>query len=440
MKDRPNNDEVIIGERELLGLIMSDQTIMENIAPEIVPSDFYWDPHGVIYAKMLELWSTGEKIDYLSLMQALKPRFKASELIEITKGVLPVASYPDVVRRLKRGAVLRRLQASLGSLAERLERKEIEPEAVETEISQILNPLRKETKWELADAVFEKVLTEVNSPRRGLRTGFASLDSSIGGMCPGDLICLAGGANVGKTSFLLNLTCHNIKESKTSLIFSCEMRPPDIMIKVISYFSGINSFNFRRGLTEQEKYVLLDLQNKVYGYPFIISSEKSIEQIVLTAKQVNRKYRLEFVGIDYLQLIDSVSLAHADNRSQYLGKIVRDLKGMALELDIPVVFLSQLNRDFKKEHRLPNLQDLRDSGEIEQHTDIVMFLCEELVKVRASDDTEKTLEKQRATEEIRFLMLGKARMGPKQSFFKLKYDGARMKYSEITNEYKEEEQ
>lgn len=427
----PKIEPIVVAEQELLGILMNNPGRIEEVSAGLTPDDFYLEKHRKVYAAMIDLWIKSEPITYVSLYNILHEEFLVSDLVETMDGYLTDTHAGELATQIRKEAVMRRLLATLREIPEKLQSGEMKPDDVEQAVERTLNPLRPATAYETSSQVYGKLVNQAQKPTMGLKTGFSSLDHIIGGYYPGDFIVLAGRTTLGKTAFAIDTTGHQLKEKKSVLFLSCEMMPNDIMARVISNYSGMDSFKFRRGLTEQELSDLKTMEEEISVLPLLIAKESDVSRILGICRQVKRKYGLQFMVIDYLQLLTSSSIL--ENRSQFIGFITREIKGLALELEIPVLVLCQFSRDVEKEGRLPRLSDLRDSGEIEQTADVVMFLCEEIFFSRRKKTMEEELEK--AKSDTRFLIVGKSRFGASKRYIKMRYEGAKMKFYEITEEY-----
>jgi replicative DNA helicase len=243
----------------------------------------------------------------------------------------------------------------------------------------------------------------------GIRTGFADLDAMTTGLQRSDLILVAARPSIGKTSLALNFAEHAaVREGKTVGIFSLEMSKEQLVLRLLSSVSNIDSQRLRTGFLEEMDFTrLAPAMNALAEAPIYIDDTPNISTMELRtkARRLQAESGLDLIVVDYLQLMQSsFTNARDANRVQEVSDISRGLKALARELDVPVVALSQLSRQPEmRENKEPRLSDLRDSGGLEQDADLVMFLWRE--KERGGEDAE-------TDGEIINLRLAKHRNGP----------------------------
>ena len=225
----------------------------------------------------------------------------------------------------------------------------------------------------------------------GISSGFVNFDEKTSGFNPSDLIILAARPSMGKTAFALNLALNAaMKSDKSVLIFSLEMSSSQLLQRLLAVQSGIGLQKIRNGFLEEEE----------WGRLGIASGQLAESHIRAMARRLKAMNKLDMIVIDYLQLIKGTG--RGDNRQQEISDISRSLKGIARELDIPIIALSQLSRaPEQRADRRPMLSDLRESGAIEQDADMVVFLYRD-------DYYNEESEEKGITEVI----IGKQRNGP----------------------------
>ena len=220
--------------------------------------------------------------------------------------------------------------------------------------------------------------TRSKSTVTGLPTGFIDLDYRMSGLQPSDLILIAARPSMGKTAFVLNITDYiAVRRQKTCLIFSLEMSKEQLVNRMLSMESNVDSQKLRTGtLTDADWDAVVEGIGTIGSSKLVIDDTPGISIMELRSKcrKVKLEHGLDLVMIDYLQLM-SGSGKNGDNRQQEISEISRSLKAIARELSVPVIALSQLSRacETRTDHR-PMLSDLRESGAIEQDADVVMFL------------------------------------------------------------------
>tara|TARA_B100000749_G_C18441058_1_gene472198 strand:+ start:637 stop:1929 length:1293 start_codon:yes stop_codon:yes gene_type:complete len=239
----------------------------------------------------------------------------------------------------------------------------------------------------------------------GLRTHFSGVNSTMKGLVPKDLIILAGRPSMGKTAMAISLFLQSIKAGETGLIFSLEMPEEQIMNRTICAMGEIKQDNLRTGrLTSKEKASFQNCMDLIKNKIKLFINDQSgitISEIKRIAYHIHKKHGLKFLIIDYLQLMGTDDI-DADTRAEAIGKITIALKGLAKDLKIPVLLLSQLNRSLEQRaDKRPINSDLRESGSIEQDADVILFVYRDEVY------NEKTKEK-----GVAELIIGKQRNGP----------------------------
>ena len=281
----------------------------------------------------------------------------------------------------------------------------------------------------------------------GLKTGLNDFDKKIGGLHKSDLIIIAGRPSMGKTAFATNIASNicngKNNDNKTNvLFFSLEMSSEQLATRVISELSQISSEGIRTGnlsKTDFEKIIVASEQLKNLSLFIDDSPALTISSIRTRSRRLKRKFGLDLIIIDYLQLITGESRNSNDNRVKEISDITRGLKAIAKELNIPVVALSQLSRKVEeREEKRPQLADLRESGSIEQDADLVVFLYREeyyLARTEPPEGTEKHAmwtSKMEKVHNIAEAIVAKHRHGP-ISRVKLHFSATNTKFSDLAD-------
>jgi replicative DNA helicase len=413
----------IEAEQSVLGAVLIDRDAMIEIAEFLKPEDFYRQAHGRIYAVMLDLSERREPIDIVTVSEALERsgdleaiggRAYLGTLTNQTPTAVHAAQYARIVERK---SLLRNLIGAAGKIAgigyedpaevqEAIDRAESALFAVsQRRIGASFSPL----KTLLHDA-YDRLdyLHAHRGEISGVRTGFGDLDSLTTGLQKSDLIILAARPSVGKTSFALNIAEHAaVKDRKSVGIFSLEMSKEQLVLRLLSSVSNIDSQRLRTGFLEELDFArIAPAMNALSEAPIFIDDTPNITTMELRtkARRLQAETGVDLIIVDYLQLMQSSTTTRDANRVQEVSEISRGLKALARELKIPVIALSQLSRQPEmRESKEPRLSDLRESGSIEQDADLVMFLWRE--KERGSDD-------QVTDGEVVKLKLSKHRNGP----------------------------
>lgn len=390
---QPQNLEA---EKCLLGSLLLDSAAIHEVDTKVDRASFYLEKHRLLFTTIQSLTDEGKPVDAVLLREELSRRGELDKvggpdyLLDLVNGVPSSANaeyYADIVREkaLVRGfitaatEILRKAydvsvsSEELSVLAEQEIFKISQGQTTTaTPIHRILGP------------VFQRILQVRDRAGRvtGLPTGYYMLDDMTSGLQPAQLIVVAGRPSMGKTSFALNMVEHiAIKEQHPCLIFSLEMQGQQVAQNMICSHARIDAHRVRKGtITEEEKARLLETATGFSSAPILIddTSSLTVNQIRSRARRIHMKEKLALVVIDYMQLIEvrgQEAGSRFDNRQTEISYISRSLKALARELNVPVIALSQLNREVDKrpDHR-PMLADLRESGAIEQDADVVMML------------------------------------------------------------------
>ncbi|MFH2136805.1 MAG: replicative DNA helicase [Patescibacteria group bacterium] len=393
-KITPQNIEA---EQSLLGALLIDKDSIIRVADIVRTEDFYKESHAVIYEATLDLFGRHEPIDILSLTSKLEEHGKLemvggrSYLMTLANSV-PTAShvvhYANIVQKK---ATLRRLLTAAGEITSLGYNEEEDVEVVldraeqklfsvsQKYLKQIFIPI-KNILTEAFDRIDE--LHREKGKLRGLTTGYHDLDNLLAGLQKSDLIVLAARPSVGKTSLALDIARNVATKAKIPVgIFSLEMSKEQLVDRLLCSEAGVDLWKMRTGkLSDRDEDDDFPRIGHAMGTlseaPIFIddSATSNIMEIRTKARRLQIENGLGLLIIDYLQLMESRS-QRTDNRVQEIAEITRSLKGIARELNIPVLALSQLSRAVEaRSPAIPKLADLRESGSIEQDADVVMFI------------------------------------------------------------------
>ena len=413
----------IEAERSVLGALLIDRDAVIEVAEVLRPDDFYRSDHGAIYGAILHLYERREPVDLVTVSEALErdgelERIGGSSyltsLINLTPTAVNAVYYARIVERK---AVLRNLIGAAGRIAGigyddsadldgSIDRAEQALFAVsQKRVASGFAPLNS-----LLHSAYDRLdyLHQHRGEISGIRTGFADLDTLTTGLQKSDLIILAARPSIGKTSLALNFAEHAaLREGKTVGVFSLEMSKEQLVLRLLSSVANIDSQRLRTGFLDEMDFTrLAPAMNSLAEAAIYIDDTPNISTMELRtkARRLQAESGLDLVLVDYLQLMQSTVQSKDANRVQEVSEISRGLKALARELEVPVVALSQLSRQAEmRESREPRLSDLRESGSIEQDSDLVMFLWRD--KERGPDD-------QDSDGEVVNLKLAKHRNGP----------------------------
>ena len=384
-------------EASVLGAILIDNDALVKIADKLAPEDFYDPKHQQIYSAIRELYEDRKAIDVLTLTNQLKAEKRLTDiggpayLTELTNFVptaTHVESYAELVVEKSVRRQLLALNKELTSLAQD-ETKKLKDlvELAESEFMQVGQKQVKQTVVSL-EAILEESFERLDALHRdkkkirGLPTGYKDLDNMLAGLQRSDLIVLAARPAMGKTSLSLNLA-HNVAllSKEPVLIFSLEMSKDQLVDRLLSMESGVDAWALRTGnLTDSDFEKIGQAMGTLSEAPIYIDDTPgiSVSDLRTKARREAHAHPLGLIIVDYLQLMSAGGRYNEGNRVQEISEISRGLKLIARELNVPLLALSQLSRSVEsRPDKIPQLSDLRESGSIEQDSDVVAFIYRE---------------------------------------------------------------
>ncbi|MBQ3452560.1 MAG: replicative DNA helicase [Selenomonadaceae bacterium] len=375
--------EIELEKKLLSGLMLDGGVAVPEAARLLKPDDFYRPEHRLIFKALLELSGQGAAIDVLLVESALR---KGGDLKRVTRqylfGLLPLeytaARVPYYSELVKENARLRRLEEIGHELADEASRDSAKSAEVLAGVEKKLLATTADDTREVIAAkdLFLETISELDKETSGLATGFYALDKKLGGLKKSDLIILAARPSMGKTALAMNMAA-KVARQNTVLVFSLEMSRWQLAWRFYSADSHVNATRIQnRTLTQGEVSALVNSLEQLAELKlhFDDTSSITLTEIKMKARRIKRKFGLDLIILDYLQLVEC-GKRYAGNRVQEVSELSRGLKGLARELDIPILALSQLSRNVEmRAEKRPQLSDLRESGSIEQDADIVLFL------------------------------------------------------------------
>jgi replicative DNA helicase len=385
----PHNVEA---EQAVLGALLIDPDAIYKVSTFLRADDFYVIKHQWMYESVTSLHERGEAVDYVTLCDELERREQLAEiggaayitsLINATPTALNVEYYGRIVERT---STLRRLIGAAGEIAalayedtdnadEVVDRAEqILFGVSQRRISRDLMPIR-----EVVSEYYDRIdyLYQHKGETIGVPTGFRQVDKLLGGLQKSDLVIVAGRPGMGKTSLILSFAQNAARKyNQRVAVFSLEMSAEQLVQRLIASETGIDSQRLRLGnLREEEWPVFIQATGALSETMIFIDDTPSISamQLRTKARRLYAEHGLDLIIVDYLQLMQTDR--RIDNRVQEISLLSRSLKGLARELNIPVVVASQLSRAVEQRNdKHPMLSDLRESGSIEQDADVVVFI------------------------------------------------------------------
>lgn len=432
-------------ERSVLGAILLDKDAIIKIIDLLTPEDFYEERNGIIYDTILYLFEKRQAIDIVTLSEALETKGALkeiggssylAELVNETPSAANIVHYAQIAREK---AVLRRLIGAAGTinelgydeegeLAETLDKAEQSLFAVSQKFLKNKFIAIRDILTEAFDRIDKIHKDKDKGAIRGVPSGYKDLDNITAGFQNSDLIILAARPSMGKTSLVLNLAEHAAVEEKIPVgIFSLEMSKDQLIDRLLASQSGIDSWKLRTGNLSDEDFPKIGYAMGVLSEaPIYIddSAGGNVMEIRAKARRLQMEHGLGLIVIDYLQLMEGHSRQSDGNRVQEISEISRSLKGLARELNIPIIALSQLSRAVEhRDNKRPQLSDLRESGSIEQDADVVMFMYREEYYNPESD-------KKGITE----ILIKKHRNGPTGQM-ELFFNPAQMRFASLDKRY-----
>ena len=417
-KKMPQNLEA---EQSLLGSILFDNKILEDL-PTNFNSQYFFDPlHANIYDACISLTNVSRLADPLTLKNYLNDNNLNKDidiekyLLDLREGVLSLTKAKSYAEEIKNCYIRRSLIRIADDLIDKSINPKIEvtPDQEISETEEKLYNLAEKDKINSGPIDFKSVLTSATNQINeaftrkgklsGVDTGFSGLNRQLGGLNKSDLIVLAGRPAMGKTALATNIGFNAARSNNTSqndsiLIFSLEMSAEQLAQRILAEQTTIDSHKLRNGdINEKEFAKLVATQNDIYNLPFFIDDTPAISvgQIASRARRLKRTSGLGLIIIDYIQLIQGSKASEAQGRVQEVSNITRGLKSIAKELNVPILALSQLSRAVEqREDKRPILADLRESGSIEQDADVVMFVYREEYYLDKSEPSQRENENQ----------------------------------------------
>ena len=387
-KPLPNN---LDAERSILGAILLDNNALNAAIETLKPEDFFLDQHRRVFVQMISLGEHQQGIDLVTLTEELHRRGEleasggAPYLASLVDGVPKVTNVQHYARIVKEKAVLRNLIHATHNIQQKAFEGDDGADAIldnaESTIFAIAEDRVRAGLISAKEIVrdnferLEKIFREGKSVT-GIPTGYAELDKLTSGLQPSELVILAARPSQGKTALALNLMENiSIRGGHPVAMFSLEMSKESLLQRLVASVAQIDAHKFRTGhLSRQDWSRMTEALGTISAAPLWIDDSGSISVLEIGAKarRLKRDKGLSMLVVDYLQLI--TARGRFGNRQEEVSSISRGLKGLAKELQIPVLVLSQLTRAPERDERGPQLADLRESGAIEQDADVVMFI------------------------------------------------------------------
>jgi replicative DNA helicase len=386
----PHNLEA---ERSILGAILLDNHALNAAVEKLRSDDFFLPQHRQIFDRMIQLGEKQQAIDTVTLMEDLtrsgnlESAGGISYLSQLADGLPRVTNVEHYARIVKEKAVLRSLIFSASAIQEQALAAGDDADTIldraESAIFQIAEDRVRAGLIGVKELVrenYERLERIFSEGRRitGLGTGYTDLDNQTAGLQPSELVILAARPSMGKTALALNIAENvALRKREPVAIFSLEMSKESLLLRMLASEARVDAHKFRTGHMNRDDWgKITGALSNLGEAPLWIddSASSTVLEMGAKARRLKRDRGLSLMIVDYLQLVVPTHTGRGTNRQEEVSSISRSLKGLAKELKLPIVVLSQLTRAPEREERKPQLADLRESGAIEQDADVVMFI------------------------------------------------------------------
>lgn len=438
----PQNIEA---EQSVLGSLLIDRDAIVRISDFLKAEDFYRESHGQIFAATLSLYERREPSDFITLCDELERRGQLDtiggpEYLTSLINAVPTSIHVEYYARIvERTAILRRLIEAAGKIAQLAYGEAEDIDQVVDRAEQVLFDV-SQRRVRQALVPIKSILTQYydrleylhqhRDESMGLPTGFVDLDRLLGGLQPSDLIIVAGRPGMGKSSFGLTVA-HSAATKYNAVVafFSLEMSAEQVVQRLIAGETGISSQRLRIGdIRDVEWDKLMKATGMLSETAIFIDDTPTPSPMEIRTKcrRLAAEYGLDLVIVDYLQLMQGGT--RVENRVQEISYISRSLKGLARELNVPIIAVSQLSRAVEsRQDRRPILSDLRESGSIEQDSDVVLFIYRDELYHEDSD-----------RRNVADIIVAKHRNGPTGQI-SLRFMGEQTRFVDLDTYHAEEE-
>jgi replicative DNA helicase len=427
-------------EESILSAVLIDNDTLLDVLEVLTPEDFYKSAHQKIFAAVTELFSRNEPVDLVTLSNILRTQNRLEEIGGATYLARLVDTVPLAVNAqhyakiVHDKASLRRLIDKSNKIARRCFEDSDDVDNIidfaESSIFEIAENKIKQSFYHIGKVIEDNIdaLEERQGSKAlvtGVATGFTKIDELTAGFQQSDLIILAGRPGMGKTAFALNIAQHAAVDTNIPVaLFSLEMSKEQLSMRMLSSEAQIDSTKMRRGFISQNDWMkITDAAGVLSEAPIFIDDSPDITALEIRAKSRRLKMdkNIGLIIVDYVKIMKGS--ASVERRDLEISEIYRSLKALAKELAIPVVALSQLNRELeKRSDKRPQLSDLRESGALEQDADVVAFIYRDELYNKDENNPKK------GTAEI---IIAKQRNGP-TGFAPLKFWDAYTQFGDLS--------
>jgi replicative DNA helicase len=372
-------------EQALLGCIVQEPHLMATaVGDGITPDSFMDKRNSLVFAKMVELYKENRPIDGVILYSELQEDVELAHYSTTLNDNLPyTGNISEYISLLRDGFIKRRLEHGLAEIGSRL--KETDGRELLSQAERILSEVSSQTyssSFTRVNSVVDGIVQRLEDGEVsafGLSTGFHNLDRILHGLHPGNLVIVAGRPGMGKSALAFTLARNVASEGTGVALISLEMSAEELGFRLLSFETGNSQDHLRAANFGEHGWKnIAKARSTIANYPLYLEDHGNVSMLELQSnvRRLHAEHNIGLVVVDYMQLMDSGT--GRENRVQEIGAISRGLKLMARGLDIPVIALSQLSRGVEsRQDRRPQMHDLRESGNIEQDADIIIFIYRE---------------------------------------------------------------
>ncbi len=411
-------------EQALLGCLLLDTKVQVEVAAFIQEEDFYAESHKHIFSAMEAIIKQNQPVDLVTLTDALEKQGALEQaggiayITELTNVMPSSANYQRYLDIVTRDSLLRKLIKGSAEIIEECKSSASKETAIsfaEKTVYDISNQADTSEIVKIGNVIPDVMtkfdeLSNDKSSYKGIKTGFRGIDGLLDGVHNSDLMILAARPAVGKTSFAMNLVENIALQGYSCAVFSLEMSREQLTERMLCSVAGVSMENAKKGKMNKTEWLkMAKAREKLSNAKIFIDDSAVIRprEIISKCRRLKSRFGLDFVMIDYIQLMTPDKSRNSDSRQNEISEISRSLKILAKEVNVPVLALSQLSRAVETRKGRPQLSDLRESGAIEQDADIVMFIHRP-----DKSATEKEIAEGKVQKNVAEIIIEKHRSGP----------------------------
>lgn len=432
-------------EQALLCCLILDTRIQVEVSAYLNEEDFYAESHKNVFRAIKDIVSKNLPVDMVTLTDALEKTGTLNDaggisyIAELTNVIPSSANYQRYLDIVQRDSLLRKLINGSTNIIEECQSSQDKDTALafaEKTVFDISNTADTSEMVPISKVIPDVMtkfdeLSKDKSSYKGIKTQFKGLDNLLNGIHKSDLMILAARPAVGKTSFAMNIVENLALQGYTCAVFSLEMGREQLVQRMLCSVAGVSMENVSKGKMNKTDWLkIAKAKELLFSSKIFIDDSAMItpNQVLSKCRRMKQKHGLDFVMIDYMQLMSPEKKSKSENRQQEITEISRNLKILAKEVNVPVLALSQLSRAVESRKGRPQLADLRESGAIEQDADIVMFIHRP-----DKNATPKELSEGTVQQNVAEIIIEKHRNGP-TGLIKLYFKGECTKFLNIDEE------